>query len=248
MSDKYLIEKSTLTALGDIVRDYNETNDTYSLADITSQLKENSDNFKAMFNGTIGTIKSNTATSIGRGRFNDISTSSLPVSVNLPNVKTIGDASFQYNYFQDVNMPTLETIGENCFNYSHFDGKSVVLQNLKTIGKYSFTGSGFKALYLPNIETIKRNAFEVASIFNFVLKKLPTLESPPEGWGNLMFTVPAGYFVENEIDTNWGEMIDAGMIFEATTYEAEYDFVWKDFIEDGVLTEQEIRRDFYGEG
>lgn len=246
MSDKYLIEKSTLTALGDIVRDYNETNDTYSLADITSQLKENSDNFKAMFNGTIGTLKSNTATSIGRGRFNAISSHITPMTVDLPNVKSVGDESMNYNYFDEFDMSSLETISHDSFIASNFY-KTPNFANLREIGKDSFFFSSIDVMYLPSLETIKDGAFAATSTTNIVLKKLPQLESYPENWGNMFFLLPLGYFENNDVDTNWVDMVDGGYVMEALSFEDDYDLAWMQIIRDGILTEEEIRRDFYGE-
>lgn len=246
MSDKYLIEKSTLTALGDIVRDYNETNDTYSLADITSQLKENSDNFKAMFNGTIETLKSNTATSIGRGRFNAISSYITPMTVDLPNVKSVGDESMNYNYFDEFDMSSLETISHDSFVGSNFN-KTPNFANLREIGKNGFYFSSIDVMYLPSLEIIKNGAFAATSTTNIVLKKLPQLESYPENWGNMFFLLPLGYFENNDVDTNWVDIVDGGYAMEALSFEDDYDLAWMQIIRDGILTEEEIRRDFYGE-
>jgi hypothetical protein len=246
MSDKYLIEKSTLTALGDIVRDYNETNDTYSLADITSQLKENSDNFKAMFNGRIETLKSNTATSIGKGRFNDISSDNSPIAVDLPNVKSIGDESMKYNKYDILNMPSLETIGADSFSYIRTQ-KTPNFANLREIGKNSFYFSNIDVMYLPSLEIIKSGAFDASSTTNIVLKKLPQLESYPSGWGDMFFLLPLGYFENNDVDTNWVDVVDGGYAMEALSFEDDYSLAWEQIIRDGILTEEEIRRDFYGE-
>jgi hypothetical protein len=113
----------------------------------------------------------------------------------------------------------------------------------------TFNGS----VYLPNIAILYPAAFSRvtnSSTGYLILKTPPALSSVPSAanWSMLKMFVPLGKTAEFEAATNWSSAIQILYEFrEATTYEADYEEVWKMLVEDGHLTEEEIRRDFYAE-
>ena len=243
MAEKYLINQASLTALGNIVRDYNETEDAYSLAEITRQLRENSENFKAMFTGTLSELKSTSATKIGRAQFGGLSIS----KVNLPNVTTIEENTFKYGILGEFNSPSLQTVGKEAFKYASFN-KPVYWPSLTAIENSAFVGVSLVSAYFPSLEIIGAGSFLSGSVEGYViLKDLPTLQFAPHEWYGLFFMVPPGKFDDFCNDSNWAILADGGYIEEAVSFESDYDHVWEIFIENGILTEAEIRRDFYGE-
>jgi hypothetical protein len=82
-----------------------------------------------------------------------------------------------------------------------------------------------------------------------ILKSLPTLSGTilQGNSAGMRFFVKSGLLAEMEAATNWTYVVSKAIVREATTYEADYDEVWKMLVEDGHLTEEEIRGDFYAE-
>jgi hypothetical protein len=246
MSDKYLIEKSTLTALGDIVRAYNETPDKeYSLAEITAQLKESSENFYNLFENGIKLLESETATFLRMYAFNCMvfysnQNTSEALKVNLPNVINIQSNALCYNSFANVYLPKLEDVWHNAFSNCRFL-KSVYFPELKTIDQEAFHAAvaGQKVLYMPKLESIGSGALESAGTFFIILKTMPTLSAAPANWNRMRFIVPAGMKEQFTTDTNWSA-VPSNNIIETSSYEDAATY-WNKLISDGAITEEEAR-------
>jgi hypothetical protein len=240
-----LIEKSSLTALGDIVRAYNETPDKeYSLAEITAQLKESSENFYNLFENGIAELRSETATSLKYSSFSGASISKAePMDIYLPKVTTIPGRALYYNFIKNIFLPNLITIKANAFEKCTFR-KCVYFPEVQTVEKEAFAlsskldidGMYDISFYFPKLETIGANAFNKFSV-NIILKTMPTLSAIPEYW-RAKVLVPQGMKADFEADTNWNSVISK--INEATTYEEDATY-WDGLIAHGCITEEEAR-------
>lgn len=256
MSEKYLIDKASLTALADITRAYNETPDKeYSLEEVTEQVKEASETLHDMFGEGVTELRSETATEIGNYAFSGISKETEPyMNVYLPNVTHIGTNSFRNNYIGKVYMPNVRTTGTTTGNvfFQSYIYRSVYMPLLEELNQSDFANCNlYGSLYLSGLLTMNSRAFAIngTSTGYMILKSLPILNGTI-AQGNaagMRFFVKSGLLAEMEATTNWTYVVSKATVREATTYEADYEDIWKMLIEDGFLTEEEIRRDFYAE-
>ena len=226
MSEKYLIDKASLTALADITRAYNETPDKeYSLAEITEQAKSASENFYNLFNEGLAELKSETATSLKSWAFCGFALGTgTGSSIYLPNVTEIGGYALQNNRINYFYAPLLQQTFVNtlsrCTMY-----KSWHFPSLKTIGSGSFTyitrPTGSNAVfYLPALESIGSGAFENSQNALVILKTIPALASAPT-WTStrkVNILIPPNTLENYRTATNWADV----PLTEATTYEGDY--------------------------
>lgn len=254
MSDKYLIDKASLTALADITRAYNETPDKeYSLAEVTEQVKKASENFNNLFTGSMQELNNERVTEIEAYAFSGALKNVDEGKIDLPNVTKIFKFALSNNKLRYVNMPKLESIGNNAFTYLTITA-SVYFPSLKTIGANAFEGfskSGTttaNCLYFPALESFGTGAFN-NSTSRIIIKGLPALEGLPN-WGNarnvniLLRAEDYEKAISGE-EANWGEI--TSYLKKATTYDSDYSKYWSNFITRGILTEKFVREDFYGE-
>ena len=254
MSEKYLIEKSSLTALADITRAYNETPDKeYSLAEVTEQVRKASENYYNLFEDGIDEIKSETATTLSPGSFSGALHASGLGIIDLPNVVNIYRNALSFNQIRVLNMPKLEDIGQYAFSGINIKS-SIYFPSVKSVGNYAFTdfskngNSTNYCVYFPVLETLGTGAFN-SSLSRIILKTLPVLSGLPN-WGstrsvNILMTQENYDIAVSGTEANWGEL--SGYLTRATSYDADYTKYWRNFVEKGILTEREIRRDYYGE-
>lgn len=255
MSEKYLIDKASLTALADITRAYNETPDKeYSLEEVTEQVKEASETLHDMFGEGITELRSETATEIGDYAFSGISKETEPyMSIYLPNVTHISAYAFRNSYIGKVYMPNVRTTGTTnggvFFQTNIY--RSVYMPLLEELKQNDFSSCYlYGHIYLPNLQTMSNRAFALNGETGYmILKSLPVVSSviAQANANRMRFFVKAGLLAEMETATNWNYVVLKGTVREATTYEADYEDIWKMLVEDGFLTEEEIRRDFYAE-
>ena len=148
-------------------------------------------------------------------------------------------------------MPKLAITNTYAFQNTEFHRGAYFPSLTETKSNDFSTCAIYGAIYLPNITTMYPAAFSRSNFQSYlILKNPPTLSSAPSGanWSTLKIFIPKGKTAEFEAATNWATAISRVKEFrEATTYEADYEEVWKMLIEDGHLTEEEIRRDFYAE-
>ena len=94
---------------------------------------------------------------IGSASFHNIMTL---LTVNLPNVLQIGGGAFQNcEYLQSANIPKVTEIGNIAF-YICSRLTTVNMQNVDSIGARAFFLSGIESAYMPNVRTIEDWAFQ----------------------------------------------------------------------------------------
>ena len=132
-------------------------------------------------------------TSIGNNAFNWGGSSWFAESlrsVEMPNVKTIGDSAFMHAQMTSIYMPNVEEIGNSAF-YDANKLTSIDMPNVKTIGNNAFD-SGLKLQYIgfnpENIISIGTDAFKYAG--NWTSNPL-NCSSNGQGCGNC----PSGQIV-----------------------------------------------------
>lgn len=257
MSEKYLIDKASLTALADITRAYNETPDKeYTLAEVTEQVKKASENYYNLFENGISLLESETAKSINAYGFCGVMDSVTRGVINLPNVSEIGQYALMGNFIEGFNMPSTVNIKSYAFSKCKWY-TPIYFPNLESIGSYAFQESakaGSAAaynLYCPKLKSLGTGAFNPGSIGTnyLILKTLPVLEGIPD-WGSvrkmkILLASESYNNVDWENEANWNEV--KNFVECATTYDENKQRYWKDFVSLGILTEEEIRRDYYGE-
>lgn len=254
MSEKYLIDQASLTALADITRAYNETPDKeYTLAEVTEQVKTSSENFYNLFENGISLLESETAKSIkGYGLCGVMQASNKGV-INLPKVTTIEMYALQGNYISGFNIPSVTMVKSYAFRKCKWY-TPLYFPELLNIESYAFTESEKASIstayniYAPKLETLGTGAFNNGKNV-LILKTLPTLEGIPEWVNSRYMTVlltPENYAkATSGTEANWSEVTT--FLKEATTYDSDYSKYWSNFVTKGILTEEEIRRDYYGE-
>lgn len=251
MSDKYLIDKASLVALADITRAYNQTPEKeYTLAEVTEQVREASDAFFNIAREGLTNFYSDTSSAI---RLSGISRQTEPyMNLNLPKVSTLGKYAFREDKINKIYMSSLQTTSTYAFHTATFF-RGACFPSLTETKSNDFASCTFYgSVYLPNIVTLYPTTFGRSTWEGYlILKKPPTLSGVPtaSNWGNIKIFVPLGATGTFSNATNWAAAIARVDEFrEATTYEEDFEDVWKMLVEDGHLTEEEIRRDFYAEG
>lgn len=254
MGDKYLIDKASLVALADITRAYNQTPEKeYTLAEVTEQAKSASETLHDMFNAGVTELKSEAATAIsGDYAFSSISNEAGPyVNIWLPNVTEIAQYALRKNYLGKVYMPNLKKINTQAF-YQCYVYRSVFFPAIEEIGQFVFGNCYVYApMYFPKLNSLNSRALSIMSGATgyIIFQTLPILSGNPaqSSTSKWRIFVKAGMYAEMETATNWGNVVNYSEVREATTYEEDFEDVWKMLVEDGHLTEEEIRRDFYAE-
>lgn len=216
---------------------------------ITDQEKYAVETFNAMFGDGVTELYSETSSPI---RISGISKQTEPyMNVNLPNVTSIAKYAFREDLINKIYMPKLAVTNTYAFQSTEFY-MSVYFPSLTETKSNDFNMCLFNgSVYLPNLITLYPASFARSTWYGYlILKNPPTLSSAPTAanCGKMKIFVPLGKTAEFESATNWATTISRIDEFrEATTYEADYEEVWKMLVEDGHLTEEEIRRDFYAE-
>ena len=216
---------------------------------ITDQEKYAIKAFHDMFGEGLTDLYSETASAI---RISGISKETEPyMNVNLPNVTVVGKYIFRGDQINKIYMPHLQTTNTYAFNTADFY-RGAFFPSLTETKSNDFGACGvYGPIYLPNITTLYPATFARSDFKSYlILKNPPTLSSAPAAanWSTLKIFIPKGKTANFEAATNWATAISRIKEFrEATTYETDYEDIWKMLVEDGHLTEEEIRRDFYAE-
>ena len=218
---------------------------------ITEQEKYAVETFNAMFGDGVTELYSETSSPI---RISGIGKQTEPyMNVNLPNVEIAGKGLLREENINKIYMPQLESTNTYAFNSVVFH-RSTCFPMLTETKSNDFSACTFNgSIYLPNIAILYPVSFSrvvKGSAGYLILKNPPALSSVPTAanWSELKLFIPLGKTEDFEATTNWSAAIARAREFrESTTYEADYEEVWKMLIEDGHLTEEEIRRDFYAE-
>jgi hypothetical protein len=218
---------------------------------ITEQEKYAVETFNAMFGDGVTELYSETSSPI---RISGIGKQTEPyMNVNLPNVGIAGKGLFREENINKIYMPKFENTDTYAF-YSAVFHRGAYFPMLTETKSNDFTSCTFNgSVYLPNIAILYPASFArlmSAGGGYLILKNPPALSSVPTApnWSEFKLFIPLGKTEDFEAATNWNSaMKRAREVREATTYEADYEEVWKMLIEDGHLTEEEIRRDFYAE-
>ena len=133
----------------------------------------------------------------------------------------------------------------------------IYFPNLEEIGNYAFqeaarqsSNAGYN-IYCPKLISLGTGAFNPGSSTGnvLILKTLPILGGIPD-WGNtrkmtILLSPDAYDAVDWENEANWNSV--KSFVVRATTFAGDRSKYWAAFINKGILTEQEIRRDYYGE-
>lgn len=143
MSEKLAINKSTLDAIGDAVREKKGTEDLILVEDLADEVKSIESGGDTTYEDwlitrdySIREYENNRVTSVGTSCFSGMS--DILTSISFPNVETIGNSAF----------------------YSSKALKSCYIPKVKTIGNTVFYGSTeLEYLDLPCVESIGTNTF-----------------------------------------------------------------------------------------
>jgi hypothetical protein len=256
MSEKYLIDKASLTALADITRAYNETpNKEYSLVEVTEQVKKASENFHNLFGEGITELRNDSMTALLRQTFSAVSRKTEPyMDVIFPNVTSIEYQAMRGNSVNKIYLPKFSDSGTGIFNQCVFY-RCLYLPSLTWAKGTDFNNCQFHdSIYLPNLEQIDGRSFSSLKMDSergfFIFKSVPTLSSNfvTSTARGLKIFIPSSIEEEFSNATNWSNAVNQAAELRVTaTYEDDYEDVWKMLVEDGHLTEEEIRRDFYAE-
>ncbi len=148
-------------------------------------------------------------------------------SVNLPNIKNIGDYAFaasSANYLHQFHFPSsLESIGENAFIYAKIEGDVILPYGIKKIGDYAFYNcNGISRMVVPSSVTTLGKHFASACYgmqdlnINLPTKRLSSDFALSAAASNQVTRVPVGQVEQ------WKKIIGAGKNVEA----GAFDFIW----------------------
>ena len=206
---KLFIEDTTLTAIGDAIRE--KTGDEALIAPgdmpaAISGIKMGSGDIDALVNRTITEYSSDTLTTVGERAFyscESLTTVDLPActtvkssgfnsctvlkEIDLPVCTTVGNSAFSYcDFLTTVDLPACTSIGTHAFHYCTRLA-SVNLPVCKSINTNAFLScTSLKEIDLPACTTVGDSAFNGGSLTTINLPVCKTIGD--RAFGNCDFT------------------------------------------------------------
>ena len=165
---KVSIELSTLTNIGDAIREKKGTTEEIAVTELGNEIRGiqgggTDTRMKELIEGTLTELYDDTATSVGHYCF----AYKTIDSISLPNVVSIGDRSLTYANVKDISLPNVTTIGNYAFTSATIN--NIYLPNLKETKEYAFSSvKGLENFTNNSIETMGRYSFQGATDLRYV--------------------------------------------------------------------------------
>ena len=214
MDKVYPIKESTLKAIADSIRE--KTNTTYDIlvenmpsAISSIETSATEDRLADFLSNKFQTLEDNTITHLGSHALYKKKMD----SINLPNLRSIGENVFEECDCLSYNLPQLYSMEERCFYGATVE--NISLPSLIHLPSESFMDSNINTLDIPNVVTAGSQCFgNCANLFEVTFPNMTRLRhSPGAGW------------VEGGPCTNSGNLVSASFPMLNDCYGWGSDFI-----------------------